>query len=323
MCLDDEDLASALRFDARRGLTSSPKYLPMRLHYDGRGAALFAELTRQPEYYPTRCEREILTGHAADVAAAVAGGDGPVSVIELGAGAAEKIRVVLDALDEDGRLAAFWPFDVAASSVRDVLIELAAEYPGTELGGIVGDFSIHLNHMPDNDIPRLVAFLGGTFGNFTGMERRQFLQDLREALRPGDWFMVGADLVKDPEVILAAYNDAAGVTAEFNRNVLHVLNHRLDADFESENFEHIALWDDTNAKIDLRLRALKPMTVELAAIELDISFAVGEEIHTGISSKFRRLELETELTAAGFAPEHCWRDSRDYFGLFLARVALG
>ncbi|WP_307789175.1 L-histidine N(alpha)-methyltransferase [Glycomyces salinus] len=323
VCLDEEDLGAALRFDARRGLTSHPKHLPMRLHYDGRGSALFNELTRQPEYYPTRCEREILTGRADRIAAAVGAAGDPVTVVELGAGSAEKIRVVLDELAAGGRLASFWPFDVAAGAVREVMIDLAAAYPGIELGGIVGDFTRHLEHLPDSGGPRLVGFLGGTFGNFTGMERRQFLQDLREALRPGDWFMVGADLVKDTEVILAAYNDAAGASAELNRNVLHVLNHRLDADFEPENFEHIAMWDSANSTIDMRLRALKPMRVDLAAIELDISFEVGEEIRTGISSKFGRGELEEELAAAGFVPEHCWRDAEDYFGLFLARIGLG
>ncbi|WP_246039417.1 L-histidine N(alpha)-methyltransferase [Glycomyces buryatensis] len=320
ICLDEADLAAAMRFDARRGLTSSPKYLPMRLHYDGRGATLFGELTRQPEYYPTRCEREILSGRAADIAAAVTAA-APVSVVELGAGLAEKIRPVLDAMHERGRLESFWPFDVDASTVRDVLLDLATAYPDTDLGGIVGDFTLHLQHLPDHHDSRLVAFLGGTFGNFTGMERGQFLRDLREALRPGDWFLVGADLVKDPEVILAAYSDAAGVTAEFNRNVLYVLNHRLDADFEPENFEHIALWDAGTATVDMRLRALKPMTVDVAGIELDISFAVGEEIHTGISTKFHRGELENQLQASGFELVHCWTDSQGYVGVFLAKVA--
>lgn len=331
VCLDESDLEAALRFDARRGLTSSPKYLPMRLHYDGRGAALFGELTRQPEYYPTRCERQILATHADEIVDVLAtqsntGGfespmGAPVSVIELGAGSAEKIRVVLDALDRDELLESFWPFDVDAGSVRDVLIALATVYPDIRLGGIVGDFTLHLEHLPDSQAPRLVAFLGGTFGNFAGMERGQFLQDLRDALRPGDWFMAGADLVKEPDVILAAYNDAAGITAEFNRNVLHVLNHRLDADFEPDDFEHVALWDGTAATVELRLRALKPMRVELAAIELDIAFTAGEEIHTGISTKFHPAELEDLLQATGFRPERRWTDPSGHFGVFLSRVA--
>lgn len=318
ICLDETDLEAALRLDARRGLTSHPKYLPMRLHYDGRGSTLFGELTRQPEYYQTRSERAILHDRAEEIADAL--GSEPISVIELGAGRAEKIRPVLGALSRTGRLDAFWPFDVAEGEVRDVLLELATAYPDAHLGGIVGDFTRHLAQLPDHHDTRLVAFLGGTFGNFTGMERSQFLRDLRESLRPGDWFLLGADLVKNPDVILAAYNDAAGVTAEFNRHVLYVLNHRLDADFEPDNFEHIALWDNDTATIDMRLRAMKPMKVDLAALDLDVSFRVGEEIHTGISTKFRRGELENQLQASGFAPAQCWTDEHDYMGVFLARA---
>ncbi|WP_030155446.1 L-histidine N(alpha)-methyltransferase [Glycomyces sp. NRRL B-16210] len=318
ICLDETDLDAALRLDARRGLTSHPKYLPMRLHYGGRGSALFGELTRQPEYYQTRSERAILSDRAEEIARAL--GAEPVSVIELGAGRAEKIRPLLGALDRDGRLEGFWPFDVAAGEVRDVLIELATAYPDARLGGIVGDFTRHLAHLPDDHGTRLVAFLGGTFGNFTGMERGQFLRDLREALRPGDWFLLGADLVKDPEIILAAYNDAAGVTAEFNLNVLYELNHRLDADFEPDNFEHIALWDDDTATVDMRLRAMKPMSVDVAGLGLDLSFSVGEEIHTGISTKFHRAELDDQLQATGFEPVRCWTDERDYMGAFLAKA---
>jgi L-histidine Nalpha-methyltransferase len=318
ICVDEADLEASLRLDAKRGLTSHPKHLPMRLHYDGRGSAMFGELTRQPEYYQTRSERAILRDNAEAIAGTL--GDAPVSVVELGAGRAEKIRPVLDALAGAGRLDAFWPFDVAAGQVRDVLLELATAYPDAYLGGIVGDFTRHLHQLPDHHDTRLVAFLGGTFGNFTGMERGQFLRDLREALRPGDRFLLGADLVKDPDVILAAYNDAAGVTAEFNRNVLYVLNHRLDADFQPDNFEHIALWDSDTATVDLRLRAMKPMAVDVAALAIDIDFTVGEEIHTGISTKFHRDELESQLQATGFEPEACWTDERGYMGVFLARA---
>jgi L-histidine Nalpha-methyltransferase len=318
ICLDESDLDASLRLDARRGLTSHPKYLPMRLHYDGRGSTLFGELTRQPEYYQTRSERAILEDRAVEIADAL--GTDPTSVVELGAGRAEKIRPLLSALDREGRLDAFWPFDVAEGEVRDVLLELSTAYPDAYLGGIVGDFTRHLAHLPDHHDTRLVAFLGGTFGNFTGMERSQFLRDLREALRPGDWFLLGADLVKDTDVILAAYNDAAGVTAEFNRHVLYVLNHRLDADFEPDNFEHIALWDSDTTTVDMRLRAMKPMAVDVAALGVDITFTVGEEIHTGISTKFHRGELENQLQASGFESVRCWTDDRDYMGLFLARA---
>ncbi|MFG3339397.1 L-histidine N(alpha)-methyltransferase [Glycomyces sp. NPDC048151] len=318
ICIDESDLDASLRLDVRRGLTSHPKHLPMRLHYDGRGSTLFGELTRQPEYYQTRSERAVLHDRAGEIADAL--GTDPVSVIELGAGRAEKIRPLLGALADEGRLDAFWPFDVAEGEVRDVLRELATAYPDAHLGGIVGDFTRHLSQLPDHHDTRLVAFLGGTFGNFAGLERGQFLRDLREALRPGDWFLLGADLVKDPDVILAAYNDAAGVTAEFNRYVLYVLNHRLDADFEPDNFEHIVLWDSDTATIDMRLRAMKPMRADVAALGLDVRFTEGEEIHTGISTKFVRGELENQLQAAGFATTGCWTDERGYMGVFLARA---
>nr|WP_255672936.1 L-histidine N(alpha)-methyltransferase [Glycomyces amatae] len=318
ICVAETDLEAALRLDVRHGLTSHPKRLPMRLHYDGRGSAMFGELTRQPEYYQTRSERAILRDHAAAIAGAL--GDGPVSVVELGAGRAEKIRPVLDALAGAGRLDAFWPFDVAAGQLREVLLELADAYPGARLGGVVGDFTRDLDQLPDRGGARLVAFLGGTFGNFTGPERSRFLRDLREAVRPGDRFLLGADLVKDPEVILAAYNDAAGVTAEFNRNVLYVLNHRLDADFRPDDFEHVVLWDGDTATIDMRLRAMRAMAVDVAALALDVGFRAGEEIRTGVSVKFHRGELENQLQASGFEPEACWTDERGYMGVFLARA---
>jgi len=331
VCLADSDLDAALRFDAGRGLTSTPKYLPMRLHYEGRGGALFAELARQPEYYPARAERQILTARAAEIAEVLAtesntGGfespmGAPLSVIELGAGSAEKIRVVLDALDRDDQLESFWPFDADAGSVRKVLTAFAEAYPDIRLGGIIGDFTLHLEHLPDSQTPRLVAFLGGTIGNLTEPERERFLQDLREALRPGDWFMAGADLVKDPEVILAAYTDAAGATAEFNRNALRVLNQRLGADFEPEAFEHVVLWNESTATVELRLRASKPMAVRLDGIGLEVALAAGEEIHTGISTRFRPEDLEHRLRKAGFEPEHRWSDPDDRFGLFLSRAA--
>jgi L-histidine N-alpha-methyltransferase len=330
VCLDEDDLAGSLRFEARLGLRSSPKRLPMRLHYDGRGAELFRELTRQPEYYPAECERRLVDSHAGEIAELLstessAGGfesprGAPVSVIELGSGASEKIRAVLDALDHGGQLESFWPFDADAASVREVLAAMAREHPDIRLGGIVGDFTAHLEHLPDSQQPRLVAFLGGTLGNFTRMERGLFLRDLREALRPGDWFLVGADLVKDPRVVLAAYNDAAGVTAEFNRNVLRVLNDRLGADFEPERFEHVALWDEEAEAVDLRLRAREPMKAHVPAIGLEVAFEAGEEIHTGVSVKFRPAALEERLGAAGFEPERHWCDRDGCFGLFLSRL---
>jgi L-histidine N-alpha-methyltransferase len=319
ICADEDDLVAALRADVRHGLASRPKHLPMRLHYDGQGAALFGELTRQPEYYLTRCEREILTARAGEIARAV-GENGPALMVELGAGTAEKIRSVLNALRAEDRLKSFWPFDVHEPTLRAVLDGLTEAYPDTVLGGIVGDFTLHLEHLPDTGGTRTVAFLGGTFGNFPGMERRQFLTDLREVLRSGEWFLVGVDLVKDPEVLLAAYTDAAGVTAAFNRNVLRVLDDRLDADFEPDRFEHVALWDAEASAVDIRLRATAPMKADVAALDLEVAFEAGEEIHTGISTKFHPGELEDQLKSLGFEVRHCWTDAKGYFATILAQA---
>jgi L-histidine N-alpha-methyltransferase len=316
--LDARELAESLRADARAGLTATPKRLPPRWFYDARGSDLFEEITRLPEYYPTRAERAILDVRAGEIARTT----GAKTLIELGSGSSAKTRLLLDALRAHGTLGAFVPLDVSEPALRAALAVLAEDYPGLLLHGVVGDFTRHLGQLPAGGT-RLVAFLGGTIGNLLPDQRAEFLADLRAGLEPGEWLLLGADLVKDPAVLVPAYADAAGVTAEFNRNVLHVLNRELGADFDPEAFEHVAVWNAEHEWIEMWLRASRPMRVHLPALPLVVEFAAGEELLTEISAKFRREGLTAELTAAGFEVRRWWTDPAGQFSLSLAQATMG
>jgi L-histidine N-alpha-methyltransferase len=313
--LDPTDLAAELRADVLTGLTATPKRLPPKWFYDARGSALFEEITRLPEYYPTRAERAVLTRHAPEIARLT----GAKVLIELGSGSSEKTRLLLDALRGYGSLGGFVPLDVSEPALRDAVRSLTADYPGLDVYGVVGDFTRHLGYLPAGT-SRLVAFLGGTIGNLLPEQRARFFADVRGVLTSGEWFLLGADLVKDPEVLVPAYDDAAGVTAEFNRNVLRVLNRELGADFRPEAFEHVALWDADQEWIEMRLRASTPMRVRVPVLGLDVEFAAGEELQTEVSAKFRREGIQAELAAAGFAPRRWWTDPKGRFSLSLAEA---
>jgi L-histidine N-alpha-methyltransferase len=310
--LGPADLEAALRRDVLRGLTASPKHLPPKWHYDERGSALFDAITRLPEYYLTRCERSILDAHAGDIADAARAD----TLIELGSGTSEKTRLLLSAMSRVGTLERFVPFDVDEATLRSAAAAIAAEYPSIRVHAVVGDFERHLPMLPAGG-RRMVAFLGSTIGNLAPAVRSQFLTDLAAALAPGDMLLLGVDLVKSPDRILAAYNDPGGVTAAFSRNVLCILNNRLDADFEPEAFAHVPRWDAVNEWVDIRLRARTAQTVRIAALDLRIEFAEGEEMHTEISAKFRRDRLEAELAGAGLEVRRWWTDPGDGFGLAL------
>jgi L-histidine N-alpha-methyltransferase len=314
--LDDADQAEQLRADARAGLTAPAKWLPPKWFYDSRGSELFEEITRLPEYYPTRAEREILT-HRAGEAAGVTGAQ---TLVELGSGSSEKTRLLLDALRSQGTLAGFVPLDVSAAALGDAVTTLAEDYPGLRIQPVVGDFNRHLKLLPGG-AGRLVAFLGGTVGNLLPDDRARFLAELRSTLEAGEWLLLGADLVKDPAVLVPAYDDAAGVTAQFNRNVLHVLNRELGADFDVAGFDHVAVWDPEQEWIEMRLRATRAMTVRVAELALTVEFAAGEDLRTEVSAKFRREGLATELAAAGFAVRRWWTDEQRRFSLTLAEAA--
>ena len=313
--LDGNDMARALRADVHTGLTAAAKWLPPKWFYDAAGSHLFEEITRLPEYYPTRTERLILDRHATEVPRLT----GAKSLIELGSGSSEKTRLLLDAFTVGGRLGTFIAVDVSASALEQATGRLAAAYPGLAVHGVVADFTRHLELLPPGG-DRLVAFLGGTIGNFEPAERAEFFAGLRGVLGAGECLLLGADLVKDPAILVPAYDDAAGVTAEFNRNVLRVVNRELDADFDVDAFQHVAVWDADHEWIEMRLRATRAMRVRVGALDLAVDFAEGEEMRTEISAKFRRDGLETELAAAGFAIQRFWTDPDRLFSLTLARA---
>ncbi|WP_369182535.1 L-histidine N(alpha)-methyltransferase [Streptomyces sp. Y1] len=314
--LPADHFSTALRHDVQLGLTSRPKWLPPKWFYDARGSELFEEITRLPEYYPTRAERAILTARAGEIAAAT----GARTLVELGSGSSEKTRLLLDALRAGGSLETYVPVDVSESALTAAGTAIAAEYPGLAVHGVLADFTAGLG-LPPGGGPRLVAFLGGTLGNLLPDERAAFLRGLRAALDPGDFLLLGTDLVKDPAVLVAAYDDGAGVTAEFNRNVLNVLNRELGADFDPDAFEHVALWDREQEWIEMRLRARRAQTVKIPALDLPVHFDAGEELRTEVSAKFRRERVAGELAAAGMRLEHWWTDEEGRFGLSLSAPA--
>ena len=314
--LPSDFLAASLRSDALAGLTATPKTLPPKWFYDAEGSALFEKITELPEYYPTRAERAILRFAAAEIAAL----SGARVLVELGSGSSEKTRLLLDALRDHGTLRAYVPVDVSESALKAAGDALALEYPGLDVHAVVSDFEEHLGlpSGPDASGPRLVAFLGSTIGNMVPEQRAAFLSRVRAQLRPGDAFLLGTDLVKDPSVLVAAYDDSAGVTAAFNKNVLAVLNTSLGADFDLDEFEHVALWDAAREWIEMRLRSASPQEVHVPGIGLTVRFGAGEEMRTEVSAKFRRPGVERELAAAGFAMRSWWTDPAEQFGLSLS-----
>jgi L-histidine N-alpha-methyltransferase len=302
-----------LRADVRAGLTAAPKSLPPKYFYDDRGSELFDQITRLPEYYPTRTERSILTTHAAEIAAVTRA----QTLIELGSGTSEKTRLLLDALSTGGTLRNFVPFDVDATVLAEASNAVAADYPSVDVHAVVGDFEHHLGLLP-RDGRRLIAFLGSTIGNFEPVERAEFLTAVRATLAPGDTFLLGTDLVKDQSRLIAAYNDTAGVTAAFNRNVLAVINRELGADLDLPAFDHVASWNADQEWIEMRLRATRPQVVHITALDLDVSFAAGEEIRTEISAKFRREGILHELARAELQLVRWWTDPAEDFALSLS-----
>ncbi|NIH80885.1 L-histidine N(alpha)-methyltransferase [Amycolatopsis viridis] len=309
------EIAEALRADVRAGLSAPRKWLPSKWFYDARGSELFEEITALPEYYPTRAEREVLAREAGSIARIT----GAHTLVELGSGSSEKTRLLLDGLRAHGSLRTFVPLDVSESALAQAVEAIGAEYPGLDVRGVVGDFTEHLGLLP-GEPPRLVAFLGGTLGNFLPAERGKFLRSVRDVLAPGEWFLLGTDLVKDPGTLVRAYDDSAGVTAEFNRNVLRVVNEVLGADFDPDAFEHVAHWDADNEWIEMRLRTPEAVRVSIPGAGMEVSFEAGEDIRTEISAKFRREGLVAELADAGFEVRQWWTDAQGRFGVSLARA---
>jgi len=305
---------STIEEDVQRGLTARPKDIPPKWFYDDRGSSLFDEITRVEEYYPTRCERAILEANAPEIARRT----NADTLVELGSGTSEKTRVLLDGMQGAGTLRRYVPFDVSKQTLHDAAAAIENEYPSLEVEPVVGDFTRDLDSIPIGG-RRLVVFLGGTIGNLLPEARSVFLRDVAEMLGPLDHFLLGTDLVKDVSRLEAAYDDARGVTAEFNKNLLRVMNRELDADFDLDAFEHVAVFDSEREWIEMRLRSTREQTVRVRALELEVPFAAGEEMRTEVSAKFTRARVEKELNDAGLELVEWWTDPADDFALTLAR----
>jgi L-histidine Nalpha-methyltransferase len=308
---------SGMAADVRAGLTRPFKELSPRYFYDERGSELFEQITELEEYYPTRCEREILQERSGEICEAA---NRPASLIELGSGSARKTRALLDAMQCAGCLETYCPVDISEEITRDTAARIASEYEGISVRGLVCDFEFDLERVPVEG-PRVIALLGGTIGNFAPHQRAGFLRRIANLLGPEDRFLLGTDLVKDPAILEAAYNDSRGVTAEFNKNVLSVLNHELGADFDLDSFEHVARWDPENLWMDIRLRSLQNQVVEFSALDMLVPFGAGEEMRTEISTKFLRPGLEGIYAEAGLELTDWWTDREGLYALSLARSA--
>lgn len=306
----------ALADEVRTGLASTPKQLSPRWLYDDRGSELFDRITRLPEYYPTEAEREALVRSAAEIATIT----GATTVAELGSGTSDKTQTLLDAFVAHGTLRRFVPFDVSEQTLRDAARMLAERYRGLQVHGVVGDFHHHLAAIP-NDGVAVLCFLGSTIGNFPPDERARFLDGVAAWMTDETWFLLGVDLMKPVDRIMAAYNDTEGVTAEFTANVLHVLRRELGADVDVDAFEHVGLWDPVHHRVDLRLRSARAQVVPIPGAGIVAEFGEGEELHVEISTKFTVEQIADELAVAGLDASHVWTDPRGDVALLLARRA--
>jgi len=311
--LGPAELHAALREDVVDGLLSTPKELPPKWFYDHTGSRLFDEITKLSEYYPTEAEREILLHNAPEIIAA-ADAD---TIVELGSGTSDKTLALLDAAVHHGRIDRFVPFDVSEQFLRSSVRRLAEQYPKLDLHGVVGDFDRHLHHLPSGG-RRLVVFLGGTIGNYQPVARKEFLARIVDTLEPGDHVLLGTDLVKSTARLELAYNDPAGVTEAFNKNILEVINRELGADFDTDLFDHVARWDAEEEWIDIGLLSRVDQRVRISALDLDVSFKAGELMRTEVSAKFRPARLADELAAVGLGLTQWYTDHRGDYGVSLS-----
>ena len=312
-CLSDAD-ERVLAEDVLDGLTRPFKELPPKHFYDAHGSELFEQICELPEYYPTRTERLILEQHADEIVELTEARE----LVELGSGSAEKARILLDAMAQAQTLRRYVPLDVSEQMLHQAAEQLVDEYDGLQVDGVIGDFERHLGELPAPPFgPRIVALLGGTIGNFPPGTRRRLLREIARLLGPRDRLLLGTDLVKDPAVLEAAYDDPQGITAEFNRNVLRVINRELDADFWPEAFDHVAFFDRQHEWIEMRLRARRPQSVLIAGLGLRVEFAAGEELRTEISAKFTRARVEADFRAAGMVLDRWFTDPEELFAVSL------
>lgn len=301
--------------DVRRGLTLEPKVLSPKYLYDQRGSELFEEICSLPEYYQTRTERDILARISDDLVRRYQ----PTTLVEFGAGAAIKTRLLLDSMQQAERLKNFVPIDVSAAYLREVAADLAGAYPETVIHGVVGDF-LEPFQIPYAEEPRLIIFLGSTIGNLTDREAGIFLRYITNQMRGDDLFLLGTDLVKDRDVLEAAYNDSRGVTAAFNRNILRIINRKLDGDFRPADFRHHAFYNREESRIEMHLVADRAHTVHLKKSGVTITFRAGESVRTEISGKYTRSRVERMLREAGLELLEWHTDPKDYFALSASRL---
>lgn len=317
--LDDQlpaDYAlTSLRSDAVRGLGSAPYTLPSKWLYDKRGSSLFEDITRLPEteYYLTRAEAEILTHRSSEIAAHTRA----ATLVELGSGYSRKTRILLDALTARGTLRRYAPLDISRTALQEAGVAICADYPELPVSATVTDFEtgIDLTGIPG---PRLLAFLGSTLGNYDVNQRHAFYRTVKAELRPDDVLLLGVDLVKDPAILIRAYDDTRGITAAFNRNVLHVLNRELGADFDPDTFDHVAAWNAHDERIEMRLRSRITQTVTIPDLDLSMTFGAGQDLQTEISCKVRPEPLAIELADAGLTISHWWTDEAGRCALLMA-----
>ncbi len=313
----DGDAAATMRRDVREGLSTEPKELAPKYFYDERGSQLFERITELPEYYPTRAERSILTECADEIVAAARE---PRTLVELGSGSAAKTRHLLSAMRDAGCLETYVPVDISEEITHETAGQLVDEYPGLAVRGLVCDFEHDLERIPNGGGGRLIAFLGGTIGNLYPAARGEFLTRISALLGPADRLLLGTDLVKARDRLEAAYDDSSGVTAEFNKNVLRVLNREMGADFDLDCFEHVARYDAERARMDIRLRSLEAQTIRVEGLDMAVHFAAGEEMRTEISAKFTRERLRDAYDAAGLSMCGWFTDRDSDYALSLARA---
>ncbi len=303
------------------GLLSHPKWLPSWLFYDATGSQLFNQITELPEYYLTRTERAIFAAHSAEIIALAAEGDA-LRIVELGAGSADKTRLLLTAAVDRQDTVVYEPVDVSASALEEARERIEREIPGVVVSPRVEDYCRSLElEAPGMGERRLVLYIGSSIGNFEPQEAMALLNDVRAALAPGDAILLGVDLAKDRSTLLAAYDDAAGVTADFNLNLLVRLNRELGADFDLALFTHRAVWNAEQSRIEMHLVSRRQQHVKIGALDLNIRFAAGETIHTENSYKYRPGQPEQLLRRAGFRTVKTWMDDEKRFAVCMARAA--
>ncbi|HWX56694.1 MAG TPA: L-histidine N(alpha)-methyltransferase [Verrucomicrobiae bacterium] len=310
-------IATPIAEEVLEGLSARPKRLPAKLFYDEQGSRLFDEITRTPEYYPTRTERAILQAHAGEI---VRQAGNNLVLIELGAGNASKTSILVEALSHRQLRVEFHPVDVSPAALREAVASMNGRFPNLAMQPIVADYSEHLPELKSLPGRKLVLFIGSTIGNFEPDEAVQFLQQLRQSLNPGDALLLGLDLIKGADVLHEAYNDAQGVTAAFNKNVLARINRELGGHFDLEAFEHRAFWNSNRSRIEMHLESNGEQRVWVRDLERVFHFAAGERIHTENSYKFSSQTISGLVHESGFRMERCWADPEQWFRVVLARV---